>query len=552
MLTRLPFIAAVLLLSVHGSWSQNTVGLLTHDASQAAGGFTLFYPANHSTVYLIDECGRVVNRWSDTVYTSSHAVYLMENGDLVRCGKSAGQINPVIAPGGAGEMVDRRTWNGDLVWRYTYNTPTLRMHHDVEVLANGNVLIIAWELKTLAEAAALGMDTASFEPSSVWPDHLIEVQLTTGGEGTIVWEWHGWDHLVQDFDPELPNFGVVADHPERIDINYQPNGTADWFHLNSVDHNAELDQIIVSNPFFNEVWVIDHSTTSAEAATSSGGLSGKGGDLLYRWGNPEAYGRGTAADKKLFFQHTAEWIGPGLPENDSDRGKIIVYNNRVGGDHSAVDIFVPPMDADGNYVIEEGLPFGPADVEQRFTSPDPQDMYSTGYSGGQKLANGNILVSSGRQGWIFELTPDGEVVWEYIIPIESGAPVAQGTVITGPPFFKAIRYPLDHPFLSTIEPPVSSYIELEPDTLFCGSLTVGVEGAEAPSRLELFPNPAHAFVVVGDHSGLPIRVTDLAGKAVLEQRGNMSGRIDVSALAAGLYVVHVAGHRGALLMIAER
>lgn len=59
--------------------------------------------------------------------------------------------------------------------------------------------------------------------------------------------------------------------------------------MNGIDYNPVLDQIALSTHNLNEWYIIDHSTTTAEAATSSGGNSGKGGDLLYRWGNPAAY-----------------------------------------------------------------------------------------------------------------------------------------------------------------------------------------------------------------------------------------------------------------------
>ncbi len=111
-----------------------------------------------------------------------------------------------------------------------------------------------------------------------------------------MWEWHVWDHLIQDFDDKKANYGNVGMHPERVDLNYAKNGNADWLHFNSLDYHPGLDQILVSSPFFNEIWVIDHSTTTAEAAGSQGGLRGRGGDLIYRWGNPAAYRAGTAEE----------------------------------------------------------------------------------------------------------------------------------------------------------------------------------------------------------------------------------------------------------------
>ena len=87
----------------------------------------------------------------------------------------------------------------------------------------------------------------------------------------------------------------------------------DWLHINAVAYNAELDQIMLSVFEFSEIWVIDHSTTTAEAAGHEGGKYGKGGDLLYRWGNPRAYRAGTVKDQKLFGQHNAHWIAKGFP-----------------------------------------------------------------------------------------------------------------------------------------------------------------------------------------------------------------------------------------------
>ena len=101
--------------------------------------------------------------------------------------------------------------------------------------------------------------------------------------------------------------------------------SADWNHVNSVQYNAELDQIILSSHNQNEIWIIDHSTTVEEASGHTGGVYGKGGDFLYRWGNPSIYGRGTSNDTKLGGQHDAHWIANGLP----GAGNILIFNNEL-------------------------------------------------------------------------------------------------------------------------------------------------------------------------------------------------------------------------------
>jgi len=76
----------------------------------------------------------------------------------------------------------------------------------------------------------------------------------------------------------------------------------------------------------NEIYVIDHSTTPYESIGNSGGRYGKGGDYLFRWGNPANYGRGSQEDQKLFRQHDVQWIKPGL----NGAGNILIFNNGAG------------------------------------------------------------------------------------------------------------------------------------------------------------------------------------------------------------------------------
>ena len=73
----------------------------------------------------------------------------------------------------------------------------------------------------------------------------------------------------------------------------------------------------------SEVYIVDHSTTTDEASSNSGGTYGKGCDFLYRWGNPQNYDRGSDNDQILRGQHSAIWI----PENFPGEGNILLFNN---------------------------------------------------------------------------------------------------------------------------------------------------------------------------------------------------------------------------------
>ncbi len=453
LILQLLFIALFVTLSHAGAQGQ-TVGLFVREA-EASGGYTLFGPRESDTSYLIDGEGSLVHSWESN---AGMAPYLLEDGSIIRPVEMF-DLNTVIFAAGTTGRIERTGWDGELLWSFEYAGPGYLMHHDIEVLPNGNVLIIAWEVKTAEQAIEAGRDRDLLRDDVLYPDVILEIEPTGASGGDIVWEWHVWDHLVQDYDLDANNSGVVADHPELINLNFieatsPPEGERDWNHMNSIDYNVELDQIILSVRQFSELWVIDHSTTTEEAASHSGGSSGKGGDLLYRWGNPSAYDAGDESDQKLFVQHDAQWIEPGLP----GEGNILVFNNGTGrpeGEFSTVDELVPPVDELGNYSLTPGQAYGPQEQVWTYEAPNPTDFYSIFISGTQRLPNGNTLIDEGGFGNFFEVTADGETVWRYVNPVTGDGPLRQGDPI--PPFnvnfqgnfvFKINRYAPDHPGLA--------------------------------------------------------------------------------------------------------
>ena len=51
----------------------------------------------------------------------------------------------------------------------------------------------------------------------MWSEVIFEIQPIDYSNFEVVWEWHLWDHLVQDIDPSLPNFGIISEHPELFE-----------------------------------------------------------------------------------------------------------------------------------------------------------------------------------------------------------------------------------------------------------------------------------------------------------------------------------------------
>ncbi len=427
------FILFLFIFSVFAESQEQTVGLFINDPL-AFNGYTLFSPNAAKTTYLIDMEGNLVHKWEHD-YTPSQTVYLLENGNLLRA-TSIPSGSSTLA-GGFQEI----GWDGTVLWEYNNDD----QHHDIEGLPNGNVLVITNETKSRTEAIDAGRDP-DLMGTSLQVTVILEVAKTeTGSE--VVWEWHLWDHLVQDFDSNKDNFGDVAAHPELMDINYVERVSSDWNHTNSIDYNADFDQIILSNRSLNDIWVIDHSTTTAEAAGHSGGNSNKGGDLLYRWGNPATYRAGTDVDQKLFEQHDAHWIETGRPGT----GHIMIFNNGVGrpeGAYSTVDEIIPPVDENGNYALLGGSAYGPQSQSWIYMADNPTDFYAFRYSGAQRLPNGNTLICSGTDGTFFEVTSGNDIVWKYVNPVDNGEPVNQGDTVSANDVFRCYRYAPDYPGLS--------------------------------------------------------------------------------------------------------
>ncbi len=189
---------------------------LIRNLPQAFQGYTIVSPLRSTNTFLVDMKGEVVHTWKGS-YTPTFGVYLLDNGNLLRAGHDPN--NFYYREGGQGGIIQEISWDGTVVWEYKYSDRHHAQHHDIEPLPNGNVLLLAWEKKTGHQALIAGRDPKMITADGLWPEHLVEVRPIRPNGGEIVWEWHVWDHLIQDRDPKLRFFGKPEEHPERIYIN---------------------------------------------------------------------------------------------------------------------------------------------------------------------------------------------------------------------------------------------------------------------------------------------------------------------------------------------
>jgi len=374
-------------------------------------GYTLFTPITLSQsgaiTHLMNTNEEIIHTWSHERGPASMP-YLQPDSSIIYPYRVE---FPTMVSGGVGGGIQKQSWDGEILWEYEFANEQYQHHHDVEPLPNGNILIIVWENKSAEDAYAMGRQVIENALYQMWSTAILELEPESGA---IVWEWHLWDHLIQDVDAELPNYGLISEHPQLFDINCgvvgttmgEPGGaTGDWIHVNAVDYNPVLDQIVISSRRQDEIFIIDHSTTSDEAVSHTGGNSGKGGDLLYRWGNPQNYDRGANADKILGIPHSVNWIPSGYP----GAGHLILMNNIHDAPFAAVLEIITPIDESNNYILPGDEPYAPETWEW---------MYSDGFmvplqGGAFRLPNGNTLITLAVEAEIFEVDMDGNKLWTY-------------------------------------------------------------------------------------------------------------------------------------------
>lgn len=414
-------------------------------------GYTLYHEMNSvqdieqaNETFLMDESGKIVHQWGATLHSpEGSGVYLLENGLLLRSGSHHTAQEMEDFPVGAHGTVQLLDWDGNVVWEYTRSEKGKHvLHHDMEPLPNGNILVTSYEAVSVEQGEKLGW-TKTKGASYLWGEKILELKPNLRDNTTeIVWEWSSFDHIVQDIDPHKANYGVISENPSRIDINY-PNKydtetgasgilrVGERLHVNTLDYNEALDQVMMSSYSFNEIWIVDRKRPEE--------------GLIYRFGNPAAYGMGTREDQLFFVQHDAQWIEEGLP----NAGKILVHNNgfkrpkteNTPPSNNPMDMFTKdvttniyifslPAYSNGLYEREDKKPFGPDAFDWEYDANGP-GASSPFMSGAKQLPNGNILISNSMCKKIYEVDPNGKTVFSYRLP-------------GGGQIFKAYKYPKDY------------------------------------------------------------------------------------------------------------
>jgi hypothetical protein len=333
-----------------------------------------------SQAYLTDKTGVKLQTWNFDSKLGNE-IKRLEDGSLI------GLFKPdrvSFSFGGYGGVLKKFSPSGDLIWEFEMNTDHFLLHHDFEIKPNGNILLLVWERFNQDQALQLGFQGTG----SIYLEKLIEWNPLTR---EVEWEWRSVDHLIQDLDDSVSTYGVIADHPEKIDLNYSDSDNGDLMHANGLFYDSKRDLIFLSVNFYSEVWVIDHSLTTEKSATELG-------DLRYRFGNPDAYqGLGT----RLFYNNHHPTLVQWDPMTE---GRLLLFMNGSEEEQSKVMEFILPSIFDQDPI--------------EWMTPEPSwsfshtDLFFGKISGAYRLPNGNTLICEGDYGY-WEVTRGGEVVWKY-------------------------------------------------------------------------------------------------------------------------------------------
>lgn len=330
--------------------------------------------------YFTDKTGSILRTWNFDSKLGNE-VKVLEDESVIGLFKP----NDVFFSfGGYGGVLKKISPLGGLDWEFELNTEQYLLHHDFEMMPNGNILLLVWERFSSEEALNMGYDGEG----PIYLEKIIEWNPDTRAS---VWEWRSSDHLIQEFNDSASNFDIITAHPEKIDLNYYPNGNGDLMHANGLYYDIDKDVIYLSVNYYSEVWVIDHSLNTEESKTNLG-------DLKYRFGNPEAYqGEGS----RLFYNNHHPTL---VTLDPLTEGRFLIFMNGSKEEQSRVIEFDLPSSFNEN-------PLQWASPEETWSYTHP-DLFFGKISGAYRLPNGNTLICEGDYGY-WEVTRSGEVVWKY-------------------------------------------------------------------------------------------------------------------------------------------
>lgn len=353
------------------------IGTTIYKPDKCDNGYTLVWIGKSAK--LVDMNGRAVHKWRIDInadkntpqgfYKGLHRAKLLNNGHCVV------QTGDMMCEDGRTVEFD---WDNNPVWEFIPegkipHKKYLGPHHDFFRKPDGNTLIICRE--AVPEEYMRKVRDPRYRNMTLYGDVILEVNQ----KSEVVWEWHCFEHL------DLNHYRFFAS--QNWHGGPYNNTACDWTHVNTVqaipenrwydtgDERFKPGNVMISPRTMDTVYLIDRDTKEIVWEYSGnyfGGLSG---------------------------QHEPYMIEKGLP----GEGNVLIFDNGasplkdLGHTGKSYVLEVNPVTKEIVWVYDKGLYF-----------------YSTFTSSAQRLGNGNTLICESIARRLFEVTKEGEIVWEYI------------------------------------------------------------------------------------------------------------------------------------------
>ncbi len=273
-------------------------------------------------------------------------------------------------------------------------------------------------------------------------DRIIEVSW----DGEILWEWRASDHVDElgFSDDARAAIAAAPGFSER-------RGSFDWFHTNSATYVGPNHWFDEGDARFAPGNVIVSSRQASVVA-----IVARDGSIVWRLGPDFSESAELREIGQIIGQHHAHLIPKGLP----GAGNMLIFDNGGASGYGYVNPIA--LDGTGAFVRNSSrvLEIDPVTLEVVWSYTRGR-FYSSNISGAQRLANGNTLITEGAGGRLFEVTSDGDIVWEYMSPFFGSGPLSSNAV------YRAYRLPydwipqLERPEERAVVPPKLEGFELE-------------------------------------------------------------------------------------------
>ena len=364
------------------------------DPARAWPSFVLF-TGGDETARLIDLDGRTVHTWRDVggfaPFLIDPALVQGQRGHvLVTLENTAGRGVDLV-PGRVGPQISKTIgeldWDGQVRWRFGDQAPSglAQQHHDWARLPNGHTLVLA----NLRHAVA------GFRQPEILDDVAYEVDAA----GAIAWRWVASEHL-DELGFTAAQLALIrgSDNADVLHINdLKPLGPNHWF--DAGDTRFAPDNLIWCSRNANVIAIVDR----------------RSGHVVWTLGpNYPAIPRGAAGRRvprpvdQISGQHDAQIIPAGLP----GAGNLLVFDNQGEAGYPPVEL----PTTGGSRVLE--IDPVSRQVVWQYTAEDSGQpswaFRSTHISAARRLPNGNTFIDEGQSGRLFQVTRDGDIVWEYV------------------------------------------------------------------------------------------------------------------------------------------